>query len=306
MASAIMPARDTEVGIREIYYVPPPMPHPLIELGGSGSVVLLLPANGFPPATYLPALGPLLSRHRIVSLPPRALWEDAGPPPPRAGSWIALADDLLEGLLLHQLPPVVAIGHSFGGVTALLAALREPARFRALALLDPTIWPPQQLAGFAEQQRAGQAASRALVQRALTRRDRFTSEAEAFAYWREKRLLSDWSDSAVWRYTRAMLRPSPEGGFTLSWRRDWEAHYYESVYTETWEALRELDPALPLLVVRGGTSDTFLPESAALLQATLPRAVQRAIPGRSHLFPQSAPEETGSILAEWPCLQDSP
>lgn len=282
------------------------MPHPLIELGGSGPVVLLLPANGFPPETYLPAVEPLFARHRVVSLPPRAMWDDSGAAPAEPGSWLTLAEDLLEGMGRHALAPAPVVGHSFGAVTALLGALRAPARFRALALLDPTIWPPQQMAEFAAQRRAGEAASRQLVRRALTRRDRFASEAEAFAYWREKRLLSDWSDDALWRYTRAMLRPSPDGGFTLSWRRDWEAHYYESVYTETWDALGGLDRALPLLAVRGETSDTFLPEAAALLQATLPRTVLRVIPGRGHLFPQSAPEETGRILAEWVGLQDSP
>jgi pimeloyl-ACP methyl ester carboxylesterase len=304
--SARSRARDTGVGMREIYYVPSAMPHPLIDFGGSGPLVLLLPANGFPPETYLPALEPLLARHRIVSLPPRAMWDDAGPVPSAPGSWLTLADDLLEGMRRHALATALVIGHSFGAVSGLLAAVREPARFSALALLDPTIFPPSLMAELAEQQRAGQAASRSLVQRALTRRDRFASEAEAFAYWREKRLLSDWNDAALWRYTRALLRPSAEGGFTLSWRRDWEAHYYESVYTESWEALGKLDPALPLLVVRGETSDTFLPEAAALLQASIPSAVQRTIPGRGHLFPQSAPAETGRILSEWLGLQDSP
>jgi pimeloyl-ACP methyl ester carboxylesterase len=282
------------------------MPHPLIELGGHGPIVLLLPANGFPPATYLPALEPLLARHRIVSLPPRAMWEDAGPVPSQAGSWLSLAEDLLEGMRTHALADSIAIGHSFGAVTGLLAAVREPGRFRALALLDPTIWPPRDLEEFAEQRRRGEAGSRALVRGALKRRERFASEAEAFAYWRGKPLLTDWSDAALRRYAHAMLRPSKAGGFTLSWRREWEAHYYESVYTETWEALGALDPALPLLVVRGENSDTFSPEAAARLAATLPRAEQRTIPGRGHLFPQAAPEETGRILAEWLERQASP
>jgi len=292
--------------MRGIYYVPSAMPYPLIELGGSGALVLLLPANGFPPETYLPALEPLLARHRIVSLPPRAMWDDAGPAPPAPGSWLALADDLLEGMRRHALATALVIGHSFGAVSGLLAAVREPARFSGLALLDPTIFPPSLMAEFAEQRKRGEAGARPLVQGALTRRERFGSEAEAFAYWRGRRLFADWSDEAVRRYTRAMLRPAPEGGLTLSWRRDWEAHYYESVYTESWEALGQLDPALPLLAVRGETSDTFLPEAAALLQARVPGAVQRTIPGRGHLFPQSAPAETGGILSQWLGLQDSP
>src|SRR5688572_21044160 len=90
------------------------MEHPLLELGGHGALLHLAPANGFPPATYLPALTPVLATHQVVSLPPRAMWP-GNPPPGAPGSWTELADDLLEGLSRHQLPPVIAVGHSFGG-----------------------------------------------------------------------------------------------------------------------------------------------------------------------------------------------
>ncbi len=274
------------------------MAYLLIELGGQGPPAVLLPANGFPPDTYVPALEPLLRRHRVVSLPPRALWEDVGAPPEGAGSWATLAEDLLEGMRRHALPPAVAIGHSFGAVAALLAAVREPTRFRALVLLDPTILPQAVLAELEQERLRGEAASRPLVQGALTRRNRFVSEQEGFEYWRRRSLFADWSDAALWRYTRAMLRPV-EDGLVLTWPPAWEAHYYESIYTETWSEVARLDPGLPVLVVGGERSDTFLPEAAARLAAQVPWATQRTIPGHGHLFPQSAPGETGRILAGW-------
>lgn len=275
------------------------MTHPLIDLGGQGPPIVLFPANGFPPETYRPAVAPLLGRFRVVSLPPRALWDDAGPASEGPGSWRTLAEDLLEGMRRHSLSPVIAIGHSFGAVAVLLAAMREPARFRALLLLDPTILPPAVMAAFAAERQRGEAASRPLVQGALARRDRFPSEAEAFGYWRRRALFADWSDDMLWRYTRSMLRPAGEGGYRLSWRPEWEAHYYESVFTDTWEELARLDRGLALLVIRGERSDTFLAEAAALFAAKVPWAEQRTLAGHGHLFPQSAPEETGRLLAEW-------
>lgn len=275
------------------------MPHLLIELGGHGPLVVLLPANGFPPETYLPSLEPLFPRYRVVSLPPRGMWEDAGAPPGWPGTWLTLAEDLLAGMRRHALPPAIVIGHSFGAVSGLLAAVRDRARFRGLAMLDPTIFPPRLLAEFAEERRKGVASARPLVQAALTRRDSFSGEPEAFAHWREKPLFADWSDDALWRYTRAMLRPTAAGEFRLRWRPDWEAHYYESIYTESWAELDQVDPALPLLVLRGERSDTYLAEAATLLGARVPWAVQCEIPGRGHLFPQSAPGETSRALLDW-------
>jgi pimeloyl-ACP methyl ester carboxylesterase len=275
------------------------MSHPLIDLGGQGSLVLLAPANGFPPETYRPALAPVLADHHVVSLPPRAMWEDAGPPPEAPGSWTTLGEDLLEGMRVHRLEPVIAIGHSFGAVALLLAATRHRSRFRALAMLDPTILPLALMDQLREQRRRGELSFRPLVQGARKRRDRFASEAEAFTYWRGKPLFSDWSDDAVWRYVRAMLKPDPGGGFRLTWSPAWEAHYYESFYSESWEDVARLDPSLPMLVVAGATTDTFLPESAALLRERLPHARHVTIPGYGHLFPQAAPEGTGRILADW-------
>jgi pimeloyl-ACP methyl ester carboxylesterase len=276
------------------------MAYPLFELGGSGPLVHLAPANGFPPETYTSALEPLLAGHRVVSLPPRALWPDAGPPPERPGSWSEVADDLLEGMRRHDLPPVVAIGHSFGGVASLLAAVREPSRFRALVLLDPTILPPQMMAEVREQQRKGEASFRPLVHGVRKRRDRFESSGEAFDYWRTKPLFSDWPDDEVWCYAKAMLTPSDDGdGFVLRWSAAWEAYYYASFYPDSWEDLDKLDPALPVLVVGGQKSDAFLPASAALLRGKLGSATHVTIPGRGHLFPQSAPAETGRVLTSW-------
>lgn len=275
------------------------MPHPLLELGGTGPLVHLLPANGFPPETYLPALAPVLAGHRVVSLPPRALWQDAGPPPDRPGTWLTLAEDLLAGIRKHSLPPLVAVGHSFGAVASLVAAALEPARFRGLALLDPTILPPAIMAGLREQRRLGEMSFRPLVQGARKRRDRFGDESEAFAYWRGKPLFADWPDDAVRRYTRAMLTPSGEGDLVLAWPGAWEAHYYESFYTESWDAVERLDSSLPVLIVGGAESDTLLPEATALLLEKLPQARHVTIPGYGHLFPHAAPEPTGAVLADW-------
>jgi pimeloyl-ACP methyl ester carboxylesterase len=214
------------------------MEHPLLELGGHGALLHLAPANGFPPATYLPALAPLLATHRAVSLPPRAMWPDHAPPPEAAGSWTELAEDLLAGFRHHQLPPGIAVGHSFGAVASLLAVVRDRSRFRALAMLDPVIPSPALMQEYRDRRARGEVGFRPLVEGARKRRSRFDSGEEAFAYWRRKPLFANWSDEALWRYTRAMLHPLPEGGFTLTWSPAWEAFYYLSFYPGTWEEIR--------------------------------------------------------------------
>jgi pimeloyl-ACP methyl ester carboxylesterase len=272
---------------------------PLWELGGRGPVIHIAPANGFPPATYLPLFEGLRREHRIVCIPPRAL-RGLGPPPAKAGSWESVADDLVAGWEAHDLAPVIAVGHSFGAVASLLASIRARHLVRALILLDPTIREPRVMAQAAAARKAHGEVRFHLVDTALRRRTTFESRESAFAYWRRRRLFHDWSDEALQRYADAMLRPVPDGhGLTLEWSSEWETWYYRSFYPGTWGDIPHLDQALPLLIIGGGTSDTLSAESAARLRELLPRATHVTLSGAGHLFPQSHPSETRAILEQW-------
>jgi pimeloyl-ACP methyl ester carboxylesterase len=272
---------------------------PLVELGGRGPALALAVANGFPPETYRPMLRPLAERFRCIALPPRALWPGAGTPPEQAGTWESMAEDLVEGLEAHGLRDVVAVGHSYGAVAWVIAATRYPGRIRALALLDPTIMSPAVMARIATERAGGADARFTLVQLALKRRRRFDSPAEAFAYWRTRPLFSDWPDESLQLYVAAMLRPADDGrGFDLRWTPEWEAWYYRSFYAGTWAEVANLSPEIPLLVLRGEATDTYLSDAAEEFARLAPWGLHRLVPG-GHLFPQSHPGLTGATLCDF-------
>lgn len=274
------------------------MPQTLYEYGGSGTILHMAVANGFPPETYIPLLQPLTERYRVVALPPRPLWSDP-PPPESITSWRSLADDLLAGLQQHQMTGVIAVGHSFGGVGSLVAATQDPERFRGLVLLDPTIFTPGRLRLIGLLKALGLGTRTPLVERALRRRAHFADVDEAYAYWREKRLFRDWTDEAVRLYAESLTRPSANGGRELAWSPEWEARYYATLMTDTWRYVRKLPPTLPVLIIRAERSDTLLAPAAAELRKRLPQAEYAEIPGRGHLFPQAAPDETRGHIERW-------
>ncbi len=275
------------------------MRQPLIEYGGSGTPIHLAPANSFPPDTYLPVIQPLTARHRVLCFPPRPLWPGIGAPPPATGSWVEVGEDIVAGVLAHDLQEVIAIGHSFGAVGSLVAVARRPDRFRGLCLLDPTMVLPEDISRVYRTDEHGKKIHR-LAEKSRQRRNEFPTHAEAFAYWRPKPLFSDWNDEALWQYVRAALRDSEDGcGFVLAWSPAWETYYYEAFYHECWEELERLDQAIPVLVVRGEASHAFIPAAEARLQAIRPTARCVVVPGQGHLFPQTAPELLQPILADW-------
>lgn len=274
------------------------MSYLLYDFGGSGPVLHFAVANGFPPQTYAPLLQPLTRRYRVVSLPPRALWPGE-PPPDTLHDWHMLADDLLAGMAQHGLTDVIAVGHSFGGIASLLAVLAEPARFRALSLLDPTILPPHAMHFMAEMQAGGKVGDFPLVEGALRRRRTFESAEAAYAYFKSKTLFADWPDAAVRLYAEHGTRPARQGGVELVWPPEWEAYYFSTMYTRTWDILPRLRGLLPLLIIRGANSDTLLPDAAGQIRGILPDAACAEIAGHGHLFPQSAPDDTRRVIEAW-------
>jgi pimeloyl-ACP methyl ester carboxylesterase len=72
---------------------------------------------------------------RYVALDQRGQYESSGSDDPAAYTVEALATDLLD-FLAAVAPGAHVVGHSFGGLVARAAAIREPAAFASLTLLD--------------------------------------------------------------------------------------------------------------------------------------------------------------------------
>lgn len=277
------------------------MPQPIYEFGGAGPILHVAVANGFPPQVYRPLVWPLTGQYLVVSLPPRALWPGEQPPAQPIPWKHSVGADLIQGLRDYDLRDVIAIGHSFGAVATLLAASAQPERFRAVILLDPTILPPTIMRLYwlnNQLTRLGMKGRNPLAERAAKRRDRFHSVEAAYEIFRTRKLFADWPEETVHLYAES-LQPTPQGDYTLAWPRAWEAYYFRTLYTGTWGDLPRLRGKMPILVVRGETSDTFVASAAERVQQILPDAAYAEIKGHGHLFPQSAPHETRKVITDW-------
>lgn len=277
------------------------MPQTLLELGGPAAAALLhiAPANSFPPQTYEPMLRSLTDRYRAISFPPRALWGDQEPPRELRG-WDVLADDLLRAFDRWKMKDLILIGHSFGAIASMLAAIKAPERFQALVMLDPAILPRERLDWLKKATEDNALDETPLVRGALRRRRVFESRDQAFARFRNRPQFADWSDEALRLYVDHGIRErSNSAGYELAWPVEWEVYYYSTIYQQIWEDLPRLEGLLPVLIIRGGASDTFDELSQEAVQRLAPSATMRVIPEHGHLFPQSAPEETGALIRSW-------
>lgn len=276
------------------------MEQPLHDFGGEGQTLHLAVANGFPPQTYIPFVRPFLDQFHVVNLPPRPLWSNE-PPPVRMINWRDLvAVDLLNGMRQHNMNNIIAVGHSFGGVASMVAVMREPERFKALVVIDPPVLPPAKLYWMRLKRLFGKEASDGLESSALRRRTQFESVEAAYENFKRKRIFADWHDEALRAYAETMI--PDEQGVRLAWSNLWEAYFFRTwiLYTRIWFDIPRLnDLAIPILLIRGETSTTFLPPASDRMRRILPRLHYAEVEGHGHLVPHSAPEQTAQIVLDW-------
>lgn len=88
--------------------------------------------NGFPSPCYSQLLKRLKLRYDCCYI------DRVGHNPnfPVTENWHFLVDEVIESIKQQASEPVIAVGHSLGGVLSLIAAIEQPALFKAVIMLD--------------------------------------------------------------------------------------------------------------------------------------------------------------------------
>jgi pimeloyl-ACP methyl ester carboxylesterase len=274
-------------------------PIPYIDLGGSGKTIHFSHANGYPPECYKPLLSLLSKSYKVLAMMQRPLWQ--GSEQREIKDWLPFADDLLEFLDERNLESIIAIGHSMGAINSLRAAIRQPERFSVLVLIDPVLFVPKTIT-----------ARRLLwsdkimyryhplIQAARYRRREFTDLESIFAGYRKKSVFRYFDDPSLLAYVEGITEPKPAGGYRLKYSPEWEMRIYATGIwrdMDIWRNLHKIN--IPLLVIRGNESDTFLAASANLLKKHVSQARVITIDNSTHLVPMERPIEVNNTIQSY-------
>ncbi|WP_342374607.1 alpha/beta hydrolase [Myxococcus stipitatus] len=256
----------------------------LEEWGGTGPVLHLAHANGFPPGTYRKLIELLKPRYRVVTVHSRCLVPGSDPRSMR--TWDDMAEDLIQALRAAKLDGVLGVGHSMGGVATLLASVREPGLFRAVVALDPVLFSGWRKLAIDVLRGVGQLGRVPPASLARRRRAHWGSREEAALSYRKKPLFKVFDAECFEDYLRYGLTESPEGGVRLTIPREWEARVFETYAKDVWRSLRAV--RVPSLIVRGQATETLLPAAFAKARRVMPGTLFSELPG-GHLFPLEDP-----------------
>ena len=250
---------------------------------GSGPGVVCLHSNASSSSQWRGLMDSLSRRHRVLAPDAYGAGKSPGWPMDRP---LTLADEaeFIEPVLQRAGSPLVLVGHSYGAAVALIAALRQPARVKALVLYEPTLFSlieaesPQPNA--ADGIRHAVAAAAAALDRGDT-----NGAAEHF--------IDYWMGTGSW----AAMPESRQLPIAASVRN--VRHWTQALFTEPTPlaAFRSLE--LPVLYMVGDRSTASAHGVARLLVPALPRVTPHRFDTLGHMGPVTDPEPVNRVIEDF-------
>lgn len=269
---------------------------PMVDFGGEGPLLHFAHPNAYGPEMFAKFLRPFRQKYHVVAQLQRPLWP--GQSPEQLRDWLVLVDDLIAFFDQQGWQQVIGVGHSLGAVITMVASAKRPDLFSKLVLLDPVFMPPHILQAVA--QLPEKADSLPLVISAGRRRDRWASQAEAFAHYREKKVFARFSDETLWDYIHTGTVADGEGGYKLRYSREWEATHYRQMMTFggwVWDYLPQVTQ--PTLGIRAAESDALFVEGWQLWQQLQPGHTFVEVPEVGHLLMLEEPTAVAELILNY-------
>jgi pimeloyl-ACP methyl ester carboxylesterase len=189
------------------------------------------------------------------------------------------------------------VGHSIGGIVTLRAALTDPGKFRALVLLDPVLFVPSMLV-FWNVVRAIGLGKRLhpKISGSMKRRRIFDDLDLVFRGYRSREVFKHMTDENLRAYIKGITSQKPDGSFELTYSPEWESHIYLTGLRDfdLWTGLSKLE--VPMLIIRGAETDTFLTRAAKLVQQKQPKVKIVTLENTTHILPLERPQEVFKIM----------
>ncbi|MGI9085017.1 MAG: alpha/beta fold hydrolase [Aeromicrobium sp.] len=256
---------------------------PFVREAGSGPGVVCLHANASTSAQWRGLTDLLSPSFHILAVDPYDSGKSPQWPSDRA---ITLGDEaaLIEPVLAEAGSPFTLVGHSYGAAVALVAALADPGRVRAMALYEPTLFALIDAESPAPNDADG---IRQAVDAAGAALDAGDTDVAA------ERFIDYWMEAGAWERTPPQRKP-PIAASVRNVRRWGHALLTEPTPLS---AFRELD--VPMLYLTGRRSTASAHGVARLLVAALPRVEVVEMDDLGHMGPVTHPDQVNKEIVRF-------
>jgi pimeloyl-ACP methyl ester carboxylesterase len=115
---------------------PTQMEHISVQVTGTGSLVMLIPGLSSPRDVYAGVVPALARHHRVYVVQVNGFAGDAPRANLRPGLLAGIVSDLHQFVTAHKIAAAPVVGHSMGGLVALMLAKAHPADVGKLLIVD--------------------------------------------------------------------------------------------------------------------------------------------------------------------------
>ncbi len=263
--------------------------------------LVLLHANGFNAQSYRSVLEPLGVHSVAFDMRGHGQSRDM-PQDVNIPNWHIFRDDCVEFFERH-LPdltddPVVLAGHSFGAVSAILAAPFLKDRISGYVGFDPVSVPFLfRLTSNLPGGRAYMKKRVPIARNAGRRKSVFESPEAAFSRWQGRGAFKGMSDEVLRDYIKGGLVEREEGQWELACDPKWE----QTIFVAQWHNLFKAARALPdnsKIIYAGGRPPVSTEGTRRAVQKAQPKIKIEFDPKLGHLFPFIQTDLTTQILRD--------
>ncbi|MDX2345780.1 MAG: alpha/beta hydrolase [Legionella sp.] len=210
---------------------------------------------------------------------------------PIEDNWHTLVDELIDSVRRQSNQPVVAVGHSLGGVLSVLAALKEPALFRAVVLLDAPLLGHVRARAVQLSKKFGLIDKITPAYRTRTRRTHWQSRDAVRQYFKRRALFKQFDDACLNDYIDYGMTHD-ETGYTLRFDANIEYQIYRTL-PHTFQAYpTKLE--VPAALIYGTNSDVIHASDRRYMRRHY--GIQSFETPGSHMFPLEHPKATAALI----------
>lgn len=245
-------------------------------------------ANGFPANTYQIMLAELESQFQVGWINILAHNENF----PVNNNWSNLLDELEQYMQAQYDQPVIAVGHSFGGVLSYMLACKRPDLIKQLIILDAPVLDPVASMFVKVAKKLSLMDKITPAGRTNGRQEIWDDFSTAVEYFKGKSLFKYMDQRCLNHYVEHGLQSHPKG-LGLRFQADTEVSIYRTIPDDLHKYPKA---SVPLTMIHGDKSDVVYKMQLNYMRNRLGFNTQKVSGG--HLFPLEQPEMAARIIMD--------